>query len=150
MTHASILLMNTFLPVVIFSPQDENQGSEEGEGRPEADRSTEEEETVEARCPKKERPEETDSVPQEWRQLPVLPARQPRIQLPHHGPQSRPATAAHVNSQVGQEEQGAEVLHQVHEVPSMSHLPQCLPVTRLSESMTRPPHSTLFQRDSNF
>uniref|UniRef100_G3NXV6 Secreted frizzled-related protein 5 n=1 Tax=Gasterosteus aculeatus aculeatus TaxID=481459 RepID=G3NXV6_GASAC len=83
-----------------------------------------------ARPKEEEGPEETDPVHQERRQLPVRPARQPGVQLPHHGPQSGPAAAAHVHSQVGQEEQGAQVCDQVHEVSPVSHLPHRLPVTR--------------------
>lgn len=89
------------------SPQDENKGGKEGEGRSEADCGTEEEEGAEAGGVEKERPEEADLVHQEWGQLPVFPAGQPQLQLPHHGPQSGPAAAADVHSQVGQEEQGA-------------------------------------------
>lgn len=120
------------------SPQDENKGGKEGEGWSEADRSTEEEESAETGGAEEERPEEADLVHQERRQLPVFPAGQPRLQLPHHGPQSGPAAAADVHSQVGQEEQGAQVCHQVHEVPSVSHLSHRLPVTRLPSPEPRP------------
>lgn len=120
------------------SPQDENKGGKEGEGGSEADRGTEEEEGAEAGGTEEERPEEADLVHQERGQLPVFPAGQPRLQLPHHGPQSGPAAAAHVHSQVGQEEQGAQVRHQVHEVPPVSHLSHCLPVTRLPSPEPRP------------
>lgn len=130
------------LPLFSLSPQDENQGGKEGEGWPEADCSPKEEESVEAGCAEEEGPEETDPVHQEWRQLPLLPAGQPGLQLPHHGPQGGPATAAHVHSQVGQEEQGAQVRHQVHEVPSVSHLPHRLPVMLYFD---RSPRSTLFR-----
>lgn len=113
------------------SSQDENKGGKEGEGWSEADCSAEEEEGAEAGGAEEERPEEADLVHQERGKLPVFPARQPRLQLPHHGPQGGPAAAAHVHSQVGQEEQGAQVCHQVHEVPSVSHLSHRLPVTHL-------------------
>lgn len=127
------------------SPQDENKGGKEGEGRPEADRGAEEEEGAEAGGAEEEGPEEADLVHQERGQLPVLPAGQPRLQLPHHGPQSGPAAAAHVHSQVGQEEQGAQVRHQVHEVPPVSHLSHRLPVTRLPSPQPRPlSHLLLF------
>lgn len=89
------------------SPQDENKRGKEGEGRSEADCGTEEEEGAEAGGVEEERPEEADLVHQEWGKLPLFPAGQPRVQLPHHGPQSGPAAAADVYSQVGQEEQGA-------------------------------------------
>lgn len=119
-----------------LSPQDEDQGGEEGEGWSQADRSSKEEESAQAGRAEKERPEETDPVHQERSELPVLPAGQPRVQLPHHGPQGRPAAAADVHSQVGQEEQGAQVRHQVHEVPSVPHLPHCLPVTQLAGNLS--------------
>lgn len=111
------------------SPQDENKRGKEGEGWSEADRGTEEEEGAEAGGAEEERPEETDLVHQEWGELPVFPAGQPRVQLSHHGPQSGPAAAADVYSQVGQEEQRAEVCHQVHEVPPVSDLSHRLPMT---------------------
>lgn len=120
------------------SPQDENKGGKEGQGRSEADRSAEEKEGAEAGGAEEERPEEADLVHQERGQLPVFPAGQPQLQLPHHGPQSGPAAAADVHSQVGQEEQGAQVRHQVHEVPSVSHLSHRLPVTRLPSPEPRP------------
>lgn len=63
----------------------------------------------------------------------MFTAGEPGLQLPHHGPQSGSATAAHVHSQVGQEEQGAQVCYQVHEIPSVPFLPHCLPVTLLKE-----------------
>lgn len=112
-----------------LSPQDENQGGEEGERRPEADRRAEKEESVEAGRAAEERPEEAHPLHKERGELPVLPTRQPGLQIPHHGPQGGPAAAAHVHTQVGQEEQGAQVRHQVHEVPPVSHLPHRLPVT---------------------
>lgn len=101
----------SYLPSLFFSPEDENQGGEKGEGWPEADCSSKEEEGFEAGSAEKEGSKETHPVHQEWCQLPVLPAGQPGLSLPRHGSQSGPAAAAHVHSQVGQEEQGAQVCH---------------------------------------
>lgn len=64
----------------------------------------------------------------------MLSAGEPGLQLPHHGPQSGPAAAAHVHSQVGQEEQGAQICHQEHEIQQVSHLPHGLPTVYLESS----------------